>query len=712
MAPLTIEEMRRRIDSEPGFLEELAARLRGPEKADTALAIASAAEAHAQKLAACRPLMAALVAALGSDDAAVARPASTALARMAVNDPVAAPQRAADAGALPALLAAAARSQSGGDDATLAEALQALGDITYRVRSPLAALLAVTPGAQRLLVDCLTSGRAAATVAAVPLQNICHVDWEHAQRVANEPGAMAGLVAALRSPRVGAAGAAACALSCMAGVGQSFNQAAWPAEATAIARRIGAEVDALPALASLLRLRGEGTSPVVNAAGVVAAIAAVDAGHAQRVAREPGLLAGLQALLGHEKPNAAYNAAFALFRIAFTGAAHAVAAADGAIDALAAAALGGAAAAQAHKALATIACDPRAARGIAQSPGTVGALAAAQGSASYAGFTLSRAVRAGGAEAAGRVLAARGALASLTAALRVPGQVGVSALMLADAIAESGPGPARRLADGGVVPPLAAALRSADSEILAGSVRTLLSIANADKALATRVAEEGGVAEGLAAAIDGPCHNAAVNAACLVGSASNASGAAARRLARTPSLMAAAARAACTARFPAAFLSLQAALTAMAGAGAAAEVAAALTFFRREAAKDDGPGMARACQLLSSPPLSLPAEPVAVLARSADAAAALEARAVALEALARAAAGEALARPAACAACGQVAGGGVKLAACAGCAGGPAGRVAYCGGDCQRAARPAHRPYCQAVAAARSAGLVPPRHRP
>jgi hypothetical protein len=108
---------------------------------------------------------------------------------------------------------------------------------------------------------------------------------------------------------------------------------------------------------------------------------------------------------------------------------------------------------------------------------------------------------------------------------------------------------------------------------------------------------------------------------------------------------------------------------------------------------------------LADAPLCLGPAAISALARQAEAAAQGRARAAALEALTAAAAVEADAtRPRLCAACGvqQDAAGAVRLRPCAGCSEkGPAGRVLYCGVDCQRAHWPAHKAHCKkAVAAA------------
>ncbi|GBF89113.1 hypothetical protein Rsub_01830 [Raphidocelis subcapitata] len=127
-------------------------------------------------------------------------------------------------------------------------------------------------------------------------------------------------------------------------------------------------------------------------------------------------------------------------------------------------------------------------------------------------------------------------------------------------------------------------------------------------------------------------------------------------------------------------------------AEAPSAVAAAL------AAPSGGP---RARALLQQLPLSLPAEAAGALSLAAARAAALGARAAALEALAAAAGQEAeAARPKACVACGQEAGPGVRLRPCAGCAGGPAGRVLYCGATCQGADWGRHKAFCKLAAAA------------
>ncbi|GBF89130.1 hypothetical protein Rsub_01847 [Raphidocelis subcapitata] len=129
-----------------------------------------------------------------------------------------------------------------------------------------------------------------------------------------------------------------------------------------------------------------------------------------------------------------------------------------------------------------------------------------------------------------------------------------------------------------------------------------------------------------------------------------------------------------------------------AAAAAPSAVAAAL------AAPSAGP---RARELLQQPPLSLPAAAAGALSLAAARAAALGARAAALEALAAAAGGEAeAARPEACVACGQEAGPGMRLKPCTGCAGGPAGRVLYCGAACQRADWKRHKAFCKLAAAA------------
>ncbi|GBF88839.1 hypothetical protein Rsub_01740 [Raphidocelis subcapitata] len=68
-------------------------------------------------------------------------------------------------------------------------------------------------------------------------------------------------------------------------------------------------------------------------------------------------------------------------------------------------------------------------------------------------------------------------------------------------------------------------------------------------------------------------------------------------------------------------------------------------------------------------------------------------------------------RPHACTGCGlqgESAGAG-RLRPCAGCSGkGPAGRVLYCGADCQRAHWPAHKAYCKRAAAAAAADEAAP----
>ncbi|GBF89131.1 hypothetical protein Rsub_01848 [Raphidocelis subcapitata] len=116
------------------------------------------------------------------------------------------------------------------------------------------------------------------------------------------------------------------------------------------------------------------------------------------------------------------------------------------------------------------------------------------------------------------------------------------------------------------------------------------------------------------------------------------------------------------------------------------------------AAPSSGP---RARALLQQPPLSLPAEAAGALALAASKEAALQSRVAVLGALAAAAGGEAeAARPEACVACGQEAGPGMRLKPCTGCAGGPAGRVLYCGAACQRADWKRHKAFCKLAAAA------------
>jgi hypothetical protein len=96
--------------------------------------------------------------------------------------------------------------------------------------------------------------------------------------------------------------------------------------------------------------------------------------------------------------------------------------------------------------------------------------------------------------------------------------------------------------------------------------------------------------------------------------------------------------------------------------------------------------------VLTGAPLSLGPVAIEALARQVKARAQVHSRAAALEALAAAAAVEGdAARPRLCAACSlqRVAAGTGRLRPCAGCSGkGPAGRVLYCGADCQRAHRP------------------------
>ncbi|GBF95095.1 hypothetical protein Rsub_07679 [Raphidocelis subcapitata] len=123
---------------------------------------------------------------------------------------------------------------------------------------------------------------------------------------------------------------------------------------------------------------------------------------------------------------------------------------------------------------------------------------------------------------------------------------------------------------------------------------------------------------------------------------------------------------------------------------------------------------ARGRAMLLQPPLSLPAKAAAALALMGARADALPPRIAALEALVAAVAGEAKAvHTKACAACVQHEGeAGGRLRPCTGCKGGPAGRVLYCGAVCQRADRARHRAYCKLAAAASVEAAAPAGGRP
>ncbi|GBF98313.1 hypothetical protein Rsub_10976 [Raphidocelis subcapitata] len=142
-------------------------------------------------------------------------------------------------------------------------------------------------------------------------------------------------------------------------------------------------------------------------------------------------------------------------------------------------------------------------------------------------------------------------------------------------------------------------------------------------------------------------------------------------------------------------------------AAAAAELLAPAGGAGAGAADEGAAGRARA--LLLAEPLSLPEVAVDALARCAATTSRLRARVQALEALLAAAAAEAAARPEACAAgaC-RKSGADVRLKPCAGCQGGPAGRILYCSPQCQRADWQRHKPYCRAAAAAAVGGAPAP----
>ncbi|GBF92505.1 hypothetical protein Rsub_04609 [Raphidocelis subcapitata] len=143
----------------------------------------------------------------------------------------------------------------------------------------------------------------------------------------------------------------------------------------------------------------------------------------------------------------------------------------------------------------------------------------------------------------------------------------------------------------------------------------------------------------------------------------------------------------------------QDALNALVEAGAAIEVAAALGELLEPAT---APAARRARALLLSQPLALPEVAVDALAICAANTAKLRVRVAALEALLAAAAAEMANRPELCAACKKPGSDQDKLRPCAGCAGGPAGRILYHAG-CQRGDWARHRTYCRAAAAVAAA---------
>ncbi|GBF89112.1 hypothetical protein Rsub_01829 [Raphidocelis subcapitata] len=535
-----------------------------------------------------------------------------------------------------------------------------------------------------------------------------------AARTLLEPGCLAGLAAALRDVRHEAV------LYSLAAV---LNQLA--SNSTAAAARIGdcpgvvaAMVAALPRAAAVRGPNGSSTSSASE--GVTAAvllssclkdIVKADASCAQTVAATPGALSALLALANSGNDR---NAGAALVITGGDEAAARVAATPGALPALVRAAAGedqqqACAAVSSLRCICTVAAPE--ARQVAAAHGALEALAAAlrrwQNSPDgdeQIGFSDA-------AEALAIVAVADAAHARLVAAAApdLP-EIVVRALSSHCCIIATGasrplccffaapPELRARLYEAGAVEACVELLRRAEST--GDGLRAMHNVcgflANAD---ADRCMAVPGLLEALARAAGcGEEGETRVEylAAATFAHIARAAPQHARRLADSGKALGALAALLCSGGAD----TVDAAMRALCAAAAAAPgaVAAAL------AAPSSGP---RARALLQQLPLLLPAEAVGALSLAAARAAALGARSAALAALAAAAGQEAeAARPKACVACGQEVGPGVRLKPCAGCAGGPAGRVLYCGAACQGADWGRHKAFCKLAAAAGEAAAA------
>ncbi|GBF89116.1 hypothetical protein Rsub_01833 [Raphidocelis subcapitata] len=470
------------------------------------------------------------------------------------------------------------------------------------------------------------------------------------------------------------------------------------------------------ALSALLALADSGNDRNAGAAlGVLVALSSAGPQAALALTEAPAVLPALVAALASRSLEVACHACFAISNTVFQGgdkAAARVAATPGALPALARAAAGedlqqAGAAVSSLNCICTLAAPE--ARQVAAAPGALEALAAALRRWQSSRDREQQFAFGSAAEALASIAAADAAHARLVAAAApdmpeivvralVPhcSTMAAGASQLLHCLSAAPPELRARLYEAGAVEACVEVLRCAES---AGgglpamhNVCFFLARADADRCMAAP-----GLLEALARAAGcGEEGEARVEflAAAAFAHIAEAAPQHARRLAGSGKALGALAALLCSGgadTVDAATRALRAAAAEAPGA-----VAAAL------AAPSSGP---RARALLLQLPLSLPAEAVGALSLAAARAAALGARSAALEALAAAAGQEAeAAHPKACVACGQEAGPGVRLKPCAGCAGGPAGRVLYCGAACQGADWKRHKAFCKLAAAAAKEG--------
>lgn len=663
--------------------------------------------------------------------------------------------------ALAAAVAAGATAPEG--SRAYKRAANAAGALGQAVRGGAAEPIASQPSALPSLVEALRGEGYARTNAAATLMALSGVPAA-AARILQQPDCLAGLVGALSKGKEEAVYGAAHVLTRLAAISPKA------------ARRVGdcagavpALVSALPRAAAVMAALSESGSLVNRqcmvqlVAGCLESISKAGASYAQAVAAAPGVFPALWGLLTSGREVDAEAAAELLAMLASAGPEAAVALTDAPLlSALATLLTGpddrmaGLACVVLYNAAAFGGAEPT--RRIAAAAGVLTALArlAGSGNSQLAGtavFVLVRICELSRAEAC-RVAAAPGALGALSAALRrcrddpaaatayKAAAVGLSHIASADAVHAS----LVAAAAPDMVELLARALSAPGCQgTAAAACQALGRILIACPELEARIYDAGAVEAcvGLLRSSELAGHGvAALNNACLFLADADPD-----RCMAVPGLFEALARAAGSGdagverqaarafahtaeaapqhgrRLAASAEALQA-LVGLLGSSEAEVAEAAACALRAAAVEAPGPVAAalaapsvglQARALLLQPLQSLPAEEGGAQTAAAWRTGALRSRVAAFEVLAAAAGKEAGAvRHTVCAACGQVAGAGVRLRPCRGCEGGPAGGVLYCGAACQRAHWGQHKAFCKlgAAAAPASHGAISARVEP